>query len=423
MERSGHGWIPDARYSRRRFLHAGALFATCGGAFSTRLLAGDPDETARKTVRIRAVKTYLLRAELERPFGVSISVPLDTTRSALLVKIETDAGVDGWGETAPIGGTQGAIESLAGRLIGKDPLAYRSLLRQLWGRAFSEALAVGALDMALNDLRGKLLGKPVAELFGGRLRQRVPAYASAMNYIEGLEPEEQYPREARALAAQGFQALKMRLGRYSVRREALVAAAVRKAVGPEVRLMADGNAAYSMKDAVVMGDALHELDFAFWEEPLPQEPDYAGYEVLRRKLRLPLSGGEVIPDRTSAKRLLDRGAFDVINPDISLCGGIREALFIAELAALSQVQCVPHCWGGAILIAGTLHLLSLLPDPHWGHPTDTPMLELDCSENPWRTEITDRAFQVDSSGFVAVPTKPGLGIVVDEERVKSYQVG
>ena len=86
-------------------------------------------------------------------------------------------------------------------------------------------------------------------------------------------------------------------------------------------------------------------------------------------------------------------------------------------------QIVPHCWGGAILIAGTIHLLSLLPDPHWGFPTDTPLLELDRSENPWRTEITDRSFEVDRDGFIAVPTRPGLGIEVDEKRVKKYQVG
>jgi D-galactarolactone cycloisomerase len=409
---------------RRRFLATGALLLGARALLPARMaLAADDVEAATAAVKITAVKTFLLRTQLKHPFGVSISVPLDCTRSTLLVKIETDAGVDGWGETAPIAGTQGAIKDLAGRLIGESPLAYRRLLRRLWGRVFSNALAVGALELALNDVRGKVLGKPVAELFGGRLRERVPAYASAMNYREGVEPEDHFPQEAEALVKEGFKALKMRLGRYPVRRERRVAAQVRQVVGPGVRLMADGNAAYTMQGALAMGDALHELDYSFWEEPLPQDPDYAGYEILRAKLRIPLSGGEVIPDRTTAKRLLERAAFDVINPDISLCGGISEALFIAELAALSQVQCVPHCWGGAILIAGTLHFLSLLPDPHWGRPTDTPLLELDRSENPWRTEITDRTFVVDREGFVTVPTAPGLGIQVDEERVKRYQVG
>ncbi|MFP6750046.1 MAG: mandelate racemase/muconate lactonizing enzyme family protein [Pirellulaceae bacterium] len=413
---------PYSMFNRRRMLQTGAALVAGGSLCLEEMLQAQ--QARANPVKITAVKTYLLKTELKRAFGVSISVPLDKTRSTLLVKIETDAGIVGWGETAPIMGTRGAIvDHLSGRLVGQNPLRYRHLLRQLWGRVFHDALAVGALEMALNDVRGKLLGKPVAELFGGRLRDKVPVYASAMNYLEGAEPEDHYPEEAVALVKQGYQALKMRLGRYSVRRESKIAASVREAVGPGIRLMADGNAAYSIKPALAMGDALHELDFDFWEEPLPQDPDYAAYDVLREKLRIPLAGGEVIPDRTTARRLLDRGAFDIIQPDISLCGGISEVLFIAELAALSQVQIVPHCWGGAILIAGTIHLLSLLPDPHWGFPTDTPLLELDRSENPWRTEITDRAFEVDSDGFIAVPTRPGLGIEVDEKRVKKYQVG
>ena len=407
---------------RRRMLKTGAALVTGGSLCLEGVL--EAQQAWANPVKITAVKTYLLKTELKRAFGVSISVPLDKTRGTLLVKIETDAGIVGWGETAPIMGARGAIvDHLAGRLVDQNPLRYRYLLRQLWGRGFHNALAVGALEMALNDVRGKLLGKPVAELFGGRLRDKVPVYASAMNYLEGAEPEDHYPEEAVALVEQGYQALKMRLGRYSVRRESKLAASVREAVGPEIRLMADGNAAYSIKPALAMGEALHELDFDFWEEPLPQDPDYAAYDVLREKLRIPLAGGEVIPNRTTARRLLDRGAFDIIQPDISLCGGISEVLFIAQLAALSQVQIVPHCWGGAILIAGTIHLLSLLPDPHSGFPTDTPLLELDRSENPWRTEITDRSFQVDRDGFIAVPNGPGLGIQVDEKRVKKYQVG
>jgi D-galactarolactone cycloisomerase len=291
----------------------------------------------------------------------------------------------------------------------------------LWGANFGNALAVGALDMALHDVRGKALGVPVAELFGGRLRDRVPAYASAMNYLEGAEPEEHYPREAADLAEQGFKALKMRIGRYPVAREAAVAAAVREAVGPDVRLMADGNAAYTMATALQMGHELHRLGFEVFEEPLPQSPNYAGYEELRHKLPLSLAAGEAVDSRASAKALIDRRAMDIIQPDVSLCGGIGEALFISELAALSGIRCIPHCWGGAILIAATIQLLALLPDPHWGFPTDTPMLELDQSENPWRTEIVENPF-TPREGFVGVPDGPGLGVDVNEEAVQAYAV-
>ncbi len=396
---------------RRSFLRAGAYLAAAGG-----LTAATPK------LKITAVKTYLLRHKLARPMGASVSVPLSRFRQALLVKIETDAGLAGWGETAAIGGARGAIDDQLGpQLVGQNPLDQRRLWQAIWGANFGNGMAVGALDIALNDLRGKALGLPVAELFGGRLRDRVPAYASAMNYLEGLDPEEHFPREAAALVKQGFKALKMRIGRYPVAREAKLAAAVRAAAGPNVRLMADANAAYTMATALEMGNELHRLGFEAFEEPLPQSPRYAGYEALRQKLPLPLAAGEVVDSRASAKELIDRRAMDIIQPDVTLCGGIGEALFIAETASLAGIHCLPHCWGGDIAIAATTHLLALLPDPHPGFPTDTPMLELDQSENPWRNGLA-RDPVAFADGSVGVPAKPGLGIEVNEDVVRQYAV-
>jgi D-galactarolactone cycloisomerase len=411
--------------SRRGFL--GATFGAAGAAglgWSRQGAAHDArNESGLPQAKITRVETFLLRTQLKRAFGVSVSVPLDKTRSTLLVKIETDTGLVGWGETASVSGTKGAIDdNLAPKLIGQNPLEHRKLARMLWGANFGHPLAVGGLDIALNDLRGKMLGLPVAELFGGRLRDRVPAYASAMNYVEGEEPETLFPREAEQLVNAGFRALKMRLGRYSVAREAAVARPVRKAVGPDVRLMVDGNAAYTLGSALRMGEVLHELEFDFFEEPLPQSPKYAGYEELRAKLPLPLAGGEGLDTRASARELIDRGTFHIIQPDVSLCSGIGEVLFIAEMASLAGVTCLPHCWGGAILIAATTHLVSLLPDPHWGLPTDTPMVEYDQSENPWRTEIVESPIVVEADGAIAVPTAPGLGIQIREEVVRRYAV-
>ena len=104
-----------------------------------------------------------------------------------------------------------------------------------------------------------------------------------------------------------------------------------------------------------------------------------------------------------------------------MCGGIGEALFISEMAALSGIRSIPHCWGGDIVIAASAHLLSLIADPHWGLPTDTPMLELDLSENPWRNGLAKNPITV-RDGFAHVPTKPGLGIEVDEAVVKKYAI-
>ncbi|MGE3316209.1 MAG: mandelate racemase/muconate lactonizing enzyme family protein, partial [Planctomycetaceae bacterium] len=324
-----------SRTNRRQLLQAGAAFAAGALSDGSHSLRADDAAASAPKLKITAVKTFLVEHKLKRPFGVSVSVPLDKTRTALFVKIETDAGLVGWGETAPIAGARGTIEDQIGpALIGRSPLEHRKLWREIWGANFGNGLAVGAIDMALLDLRGKALNLPVAELFGGRLRDRVPAYASAMNYLEGIKPEDHYVNEAKGLVAKGYKALKMRLGRFPVAREAKVAAAVREAVGPDIRLMVDANAAYTLASALQMGTELHKLGFEAFEEPLPQAPNYAGYEVLREKLPLSLAGGEAVDSRGSAKTLIDRRAFDIINPDVSLCGGIGEALFIAELAAL-----------------------------------------------------------------------------------------
>lgn len=410
--------------NRRNLLKAGAGAMACGLLSAWQPVRADDDPTAADSpaLKITAVTTYLLRHQLKRPFGASVSVPLSKKRETLLVKIETDQGIVGWGETAAITGARGTIENtLTEVLIGRNPLEYRKLWRELWGANFGNGLAVGAVETALNDIRGKALNLPVAELFGGRLRDKVPVYVSALAYVEGREIEDEYPDVAAKMIEQGHQAIKMRLGRHAVSREAAVAASVRDVVGPNVRLMADANGACTMGMALQLGHALHELGFDFLEEPLPQSPHYAGYEELRKKLPLPLAAGEVLDSRATAKELIDRRAMDIIQPDISLCGGLGEALFIAETAALSGIQCIPHCWGGDILIAASIHLLSLLADPHWGLPTDTPLLELDQSENPWRDGLATERFEV-QDGRITVPTGPGLGIEVDEDVVRHYAV-
>ena len=400
----------------------GSMFAPSASAASEETEA-DPDPTAGwPNLKITEVETFLLQHRLERPFGVSVSNPLSTTREALLVRVRTNEGIDGWGETAPISGTRGTIDNqLAPRLTGRNPLEHRRLWRELWGANFGNGLAVGALETALNDVRGKALNRPVAELFGGRLRESVPVYVSALSYVEGREIEDEYPEVAAEMVANGHKAIKMRLGRYAVAREAAVAASVREAVGPGIELMVDGNGAYTPGSALRMAQVLHDLNFEFFEEPLPQAPHYAGYEDLRLKMPLPLAAGEVVDSRSSAKELIDRRVMDIIQPDLSLCGGLGEALFISELAALSGIRSVPHCWGGDIVIAASVHLLSLLPDPHWGLPTDTPRLELDQSENPWRDGLALEPLEV-RDGRIAVPEKPGLGIEVDMDVVRHFAV-
>ena len=149
--------------------------------------------------------------------------------------------------------------------------------------------------------------------------------------------------------------------------------------------MADGNAAYTLPTAIRVGRALERIGLDWFEEPIPQlwpsHAEYAGYDTLAAHLDIPIACGEILQSRGAFKALLDGHKVDIIQPDVTICGGIAECLFVSDLARLQGVQSIPHCWGGAITIAATVHVLSLLPNPTGGPSTETPMLEHDMTPN------------------------------------------
>lgn len=398
--------------------------AGLGGAWiaaSPRYELAMADEARGKpsSLTITKVETFALRHPLERAIGPSVA--LSKFRNTLLVKISTDSGLSGWGETADVGGTRGIIEDhLRHVMLGKNPLEHRKLWQAMWGPNFGDGRAVAGCDLALHDLRGKALGLSLAEMYGGRVRDRVLGYAAAMNYTEGIRPEDQHPREAAELASQGFRAMKIRTGRFGHKRDLDVMHKIREAVGPDIRLITDGNGAFTLPQAVKFGRELEKLDFYGFEEPLPQAPNYAGYDVLTATLDIAVAGGEVIDSQATARDHIVNRSFDIIQPDVSLCGGFAEVLSIAEMSRLFRIQTVPHCWAGAIVIAATLHLNALLPPHFQGFDGgDEPMLEFDVYENPFRDEIVTKRFEL-KEGFFEVPTGPGLGIEIDEDVVRKY---
>jgi D-galactarolactone cycloisomerase len=360
-----------------------------------------------------------MQTKLPRAKGPS--TVLSDIRDALLVKISTDSGLVGWGETADVGGTRGIIEDhLKTVLLGKNPLEHRKLWRSLWGANFGDGRAVAGVDIALNDLRGKALKQSVAELYGGRLRDKVLVYASAMDYTEGIRPEDQFPAEAAGLAKRGFRAMKTRSGRFELKREIALMAKVREAVGPDIRLLTDGNGGFTLPLAVKFAKELEKLDLYCFEEPLPQGINYAGYDVLTASVDIALAGGECLDSRVTARDHILKRSFDIIQPDVTLCGGVGEVLFIAEMARQFSIQCLPHCWSSAIGVAVTMQLLSLLPNDNFGFTSDEPMLEL-YDQNPFRDEMLAKPFEL-KQGMFEIPTGPGLGIEINEEVVRKYAV-
>lgn len=412
--------MPASLPSRREFLRYGAWSTAVATAWgeSVPLSAAEEKPSALKIIN---VETFAMRHRLKQAIGPSTT--LYPFRDALLIKITTDSGIIGWGEAPDVGGTRGIIENhLKKQLIDKNPLEHRKLWRSLWGPNFGDGRAVGGVDIALHDIRGKALGLPVYDLYGGKVRDKLFAYSSSMNYTAGVDPLDQHPAEAQQLVERGFRALKARTGRFGMKRDLAVLAKVREAVGPEIRLQTDGNGAMTFPQAVAFGIELAKLDFYFLEEPIPQKgPFYPRYPELTESLDIALAGGEVLDSRLNAKELIVAKAFDMIQPDATLCGGIGECLAIAEFAALFGVLVHPHCWGGAIAIAAAMHVVACIPDFTWGNSADQPMLELDVYENPFRDELTSFPFTV-RDGFVNLPTAPGLGIEIDEAVIEKYAV-
>lgn len=405
--------------TRRDFLQAGALgTAAAFGLGQTELSAAEEKPSALKIVK---VETFACLHKTKLTKGVS-SV-LSSARDGLFIKITTDSGIVGWGETAEVGGIQGMIDHHLGKmLIGRNPLQFRQLWRDLWGMNFGNGIAVGGIEIALQDIRGKALGVPVTDLFGGRVRDKALAYASGLSYTEGIDPEDQFPAEAKELVGRSFKAIKMRTGRFAPRRDLKVLAAVREAVGPDIRLLTDGNGGFSFAQAVPFAKELEKLGFYFFEEPMPESiPHYVRYPELAAAIDIPLAGGEGLDSRLAAKELIVRKTFDIIQPDATLCGGISQSLSIAEMASLYGMITIPHCWGGAIALTAALNVVCCIPNFNWGHSSDEPMLEFGVDENPFLTELITKPYAV-KDGYVEISKKPGLGIEINEDVIKKYLV-
>jgi D-galactarolactone cycloisomerase len=381
-------------------------------------VASDGSQTA-SGARIASVETLHLAHPIAVPTGPA-SV-LNRERHLLLVRVATADGVVGWGETSPLGGVVEAIRDVyAPKLLGRDPLLVGRSWRDRWLEPFESGLATGAIDTALHDLRGKLLGVPVHALYGGALRDRVPVYASGLCYLEGVHPRDQWVAEATGLAAQGFRAIKMRIGRYPPREELPLVAAVREALSPDVKLMVDAWGSYTLSTAIRVGRELERLGLEWYEEPLPQH-GYHGYEVLADALDIAVAGGEMLQTPVAFAELFERRAVDIVQPDISLCGGIGELLFVARLAALKGIRTMPHSWNGPVVEAASLHAASLLPDPTLMPGVDAPLLEHDVTDNRFVSGLLREPFQLVDGGY-AVPSAPGLGIELDEREIERLRV-
>ena len=314
-------------------------------------------------MKIKDVRAHVLEAELDEPFSWSLG--WTRTRTALLVEIEADGGTVGWGESyGPARPNAAVVEAMKPMLIGADALASEALWERLYaafrdhGQKGLPVQALSGIDIALWDLKGKHFGVPVHRLMGGPMRTEVQAYATGLYRREAGDPRDYLAEEAAGYVAEGFAAMKLKVG-FGVAEDAAVAEAVRAAIGRDVALMIDANHAYDATRAIRLGRQLADLDIGWFEEPVPPE-DLAGYVEVRARQPIPVAGGECEFTRFGFRELLVRRAVDVVQPDTCAAGGLSECLKIAAIANAHGVRYAPHVWGTGVALAAALQLLAVL---------------------------------------------------------------
>ena len=365
--------------------------------------------------------------ESGRAFGGSRG--MTDTRSTTLVRLETADGTVGWGEAFAAPRAVAALieDVFADEIRGSSPIAAESLADRVYTgdiggyHAAREALAQSALsgvEVAMWDLRGKAVGKPIHELLGGRRVESVVPYASTMYITEwGQDPAEPM-REA---AAEGFTAAKIKIGRGREDDRERVETA-REILGEDAHLMVDYNGNYTPRQAIASIRDLEPYDLTWVEEPVPPE-DFSGYREVGERVDAPLAAGEAHYGRFEFARLLREGLVDVIQPNLGRCGGFAEARFVAKLATTANAIVRPHVWNSAVGTAAALQFAaSVSTYPHAeGAVPDPVLFEYDRSENPLRDDLLETPLDP-TGGTLAVPQSPGLGVEVDEAAVERYRL-
>ena len=378
---------------------------------------------------VNAVRAYRVQVQLTDPLRTGRG-PL-RQRDDLLVELVTDDGHSGWGNGSDSDTSLAALASAAPHVLGVD--LHRTDPRARWA-ALSKALPIGplsAVDTALWDLRGQALGQSVASLLGtesGHVRPQIRAYATGLFRRErwtAAEHARELVREAEGYAADGFAAMKLKTG-FGLDADVRHVAAIRHAIGPEIALYVDSNAAYTPQQSIALGEAIADYDIGWMEEPTGPR-DWAGYHQVRTALQglsapIPVAGGEQLGAASDFTAGCAAAAWDVVQPDVVSAGGITGMWRLGELIRGKDMALVPHCFHTGIALAATLHLLSAQPlNPPGRGPAFAyePLLEYDQTEHPTRQDLV-RPLISQHNGYVPVPAAPGLGITVQRDVLARY---
>ncbi len=376
---------------------------------------------------IASVQVYVLTSDLEQPFRIWGGPA--TRRDSVVVRIETADGAVGWGECVCHGTQRGdtAKAFIEGvyrpLLIGRSPFEIDVLWELMYNttRPYGGGAAVHALsgvDVALWDLQGRILGRPVHELLGGAHRSELIPYATGFYRVEGRTYPEAAVEEARRHVVDGFTSFKVKIG-YGIADDLAVISAIRDAVGPDVLIAVDANCAYDAPTARRLLLEMEPLKVHFFEEPLKAD-DIEGYKTLRGTTGTFIATGENLFGKFDFARWISEGAVDIYQPDVCSAGGPTELRKIAAIAQAHNATVIPHVWGTGIGLAAAIQVTATLPPTARAFQfTGQPTLELDRSAHPFRESIIGDTIRLED-GVVKVPTGPGLGIDVDTDVVAEY---
>ncbi|MBD3239699.1 MAG: mandelate racemase/muconate lactonizing enzyme family protein [Chitinivibrionales bacterium] len=340
------------------------------------------------------------------------------TRNPLsFVKVFADDGAEGIGQIAPYNADIAATvlhRQVAGHFLGRDPGELEALcdrvidanLKFPWSYV---CRALGGIDTAVWDLRGKRAGKSVCELLGGTPRA-FPVYGSSMS--RRIAPNDEAARVSRLAQENGFGAFKIRVGQtaghdldaWPGRTEALVPA-VRAALADDVRLLVDANSCYTPRKAIEVGRMLVDNGVCHFEEPCPWWELEWTAQVTAARLGLDITGGEQDVDLAQWRRMIGMHAVDIVQPDICYVGGLTRALAVARMAHEAGMRCIPHSANLSLVTVFSAHMMGAIPNAG-------PYVEYSIEDVPWTNGLFEPALDV-HDGCLTIPNGPGWGVKID----------
>lgn len=409
---------------RRRFL---SVLGAGGAALGAWLAAGsrpargtaEAERSMGEDSAMRAASELDPEATLAEVEPIRLaSVETFTRGPVAVVRLVSDRGEEGFGQTAPFNADITALvvhRHIAPHALGAPVARIAAFV----DRAIEENYkfpgsyvrrALTGVETALWDLRARRAGKSVCELLGGK-PGAVAAYGSSMR--RDITPEDEAARLVQLRQQKGFRAFKVRIGRrtghdqdqWPGRTEALVKT-VRKAIGPEVALLVDANSCYAPQKAIAVGRFLGEYGVCHFEEPCPYW-EYEWTAAVAQAIEVPVAGGEQDCLLPGWRRMIQMRAVDIVQPDVCYVGGMVRALRVAAMGALAGMPCVPHSSNLSLVTVFTMHLLRAIANAG-------PYLEFSIEPTDWTRDIYRPMLEV-KDGQVAFPEGPGWGVTIRRE--------